>query len=143
MSQVQRLLPNRHSFSGDHIHSYCVPLQHRRWIDDDDDQGYLLQIISETNIPHTMTDTSTTTAIGPPITTVSPFFSEIRRMSNEDDHDLLQEARLQPSIFDSKAPDFYSPPPLTHHVDYHSKTERRKEELEALKTKHLAKSKGR
>jgi hypothetical protein len=64
-------------------------------------------------------------------------------MSSEDDHDLREEARHQPSIFDSIAPDFYSPPPLTHHVDYHSKTERRKQELEVLRTKQLAKPKGK
>ena len=72
----------------------------------------------------------------------SSFFAEIRRMSSEDDHDLREEARHQPSIFDAMAPDFYSPPAFTRHVDYHSRTERRKLELEVLRTKQLAKPKG-
>jgi len=72
----------------------------------------------------------------------SSFFAEIRRMSSEEDHDLREEARHQPSIFDSVAPDFYSPPAFTHHVDYHSKTQRRKLELEVLRAKQLAKPKG-
>jgi len=102
-------------------------------------------IDGSTSTTATTTTTTETEGISPPTTPpsmASCFFAEIRRMSSDDEHDLREEARNQPSIFDSIAPDFYSPPALTHHVDYHFKTERRKLELEALRTKQLAKPKG-
>ena len=42
----------------------------------------------------------------------------------------------------TEASSLYSPPPLTHHLDYKSKADIRRKELESLRQKQLAKPKG-